>query len=338
MANIGKAARRPADAAADDVTDLTGASAGQAMDSTPMDSTPGVSRKRHSTGPSLEMPPCSDCRCPLSGPGAVPYAVLSCGCSDRCGSCAGATFLQTLPSRAAPEFFCFTCPVCREDVTHYSVGLRTVNLCGFGVFAPPWQASFQLASAEERQDSVSITLNASASDGSLRTFGGTYATGEDANEPSGELRADLVRICMYIGAILGHETAGSPRCDNVDAYARAAVTDTGLFHQCIRAIVLVTCAFVGGSETDDGVFDATPLMPTPGDLRKDRDKLRETCSIWTIVNIVRKLRNPRMVTGAPGFLSRAVLNHDSSKVASKQNKKMAARLSGLDFYLIVCNA
>ena len=96
MANIGKAARRPADAADDNVTDLTGASAGQAMDSTPMHSTPGVSRKRHSTGPSLEMPPCSDCRCPLSGPGAVPYAVLSCGCSDRCGSCAGATFLQTL--------------------------------------------------------------------------------------------------------------------------------------------------------------------------------------------------------------------------------------------------
>ena len=56
MANIGKAARR------DDVTDLTGASAGQAKDSTPMESTPGVSRKRHSTGPSLEMPPCSDCR------------------------------------------------------------------------------------------------------------------------------------------------------------------------------------------------------------------------------------------------------------------------------------
>jgi hypothetical protein len=101
MANIGKAAQRPADAADDDVTDLTGASAGQAMDSTPMDSTPGVSRKRHSTGPSLEMPPCSDCRCPLSGPGAVPYAVLSCGCSDRFGSCAGATFLQTL---SEPEF------------------------------------------------------------------------------------------------------------------------------------------------------------------------------------------------------------------------------------------
>jgi hypothetical protein len=77
MANIGKAARRPADAADDDVTDLTGASAGQAMDSTPMDGTPGVSRKRHSTGPSLEMPPCSDCRCPLSGPGAMPYAVCS---------------------------------------------------------------------------------------------------------------------------------------------------------------------------------------------------------------------------------------------------------------------
>ena len=71
MANIGKAARRPADAADDDVTDLTGASAGQAMDSTPMDSTPGVSRKRHSTGPSLEMPPCNNCRCPLSRPGAT---------------------------------------------------------------------------------------------------------------------------------------------------------------------------------------------------------------------------------------------------------------------------
>jgi hypothetical protein len=118
MANIGKAARRPADAADDDVTDLTCVSAGQAMDSTPMDSTPmdstpmdstpGVSRKRHSTGPSLEMPPCSDCRCPLSGPGAVPYAVLSCGCSDRCWSCAGATFLQTL---SEPEFVGFTCPV-----------------------------------------------------------------------------------------------------------------------------------------------------------------------------------------------------------------------------------
>ena len=155
MANIGKAARRPADAADDDVTDLTGASAGQAMDSTPKDSTPGVSRKRHSTGPSLEMPPCSDCRCLLSGRGAVPYAVLSCGCSDRCGSCAGATFLQTL---SEPEFVGFTCPVCRADVTRYSVGRRTVFLCGFGVFAPPWQASFQLASAEERQDSVSITL------------------------------------------------------------------------------------------------------------------------------------------------------------------------------------
>jgi hypothetical protein len=159
MANIGKAARRPADAADDDVTDLTGASAGQAMDSTPMDSTPGVSRKRHSTGPSIEMPPCSDCRCPLSGPGAVPHAVLSCGCSDRCGSCAGATFLQTL---SEPKFVGFTCPVCRADVTRYSVGLRTVFLCGFGVFAPQWQASFQLASEEELQDSVSITLNASA--------------------------------------------------------------------------------------------------------------------------------------------------------------------------------
>jgi hypothetical protein len=32
MANIGNAARRPADAADDDVTDLTGASAGQVMD------------------------------------------------------------------------------------------------------------------------------------------------------------------------------------------------------------------------------------------------------------------------------------------------------------------
>jgi hypothetical protein len=245
MANIGKAARRPADAADDDLTDLTGASAGQAMDSTPKDSTPGVSRKRHSTGPSLEMPPCSDCRCPLSGPGAVPCAVLSCGCSDRCGSCAGATFLQTL---SEPEFVGFTCPVCRADVTRYSVGLRTVFLCGFGVFAPPWQASFQLASAEERQDSVSITLNASASDGSLRAFGGTYFTGAQDYEPSGEARADLVRICMYIGAVLGQETVRSPRCDSIDECARAAVVDTGLFHQCMRAMVLVSCSFVGDTQ------------------------------------------------------------------------------------------
>jgi hypothetical protein len=120
---------------------------------------------------------------------------------------------------------------------------------------------------------------------------------------------------MYIGAILGHETARSTRFNNIHACARAAVADTGLFHQCMRAIVLVTCAFVGDSETDC-VFDATPLMPTPRDLWKDRDKLRETCSIWTIVNIVCKMRSPRMVTGAPEFLSQVVLNHDSSQVSS----------------------
>ena len=64
------------------------------------------------------------------------------------------------------------------------------------------------------------------------------------------------------------------------------------------------------------VFDATPCMPALKDLCRHKEKLRETCSIWTIVNIVRKLRNPKMVMGTPGFLSRAVLNHDAGKVSS----------------------
>lgn len=274
------------------------------------------------------------------------HAALSCGCADRCGACAGAMFLDALPRKCAPEFKGFCCLTCEKAVEFYSVGARMVHLAASEcAVMPPWQAEYNVSSAAERTDSVSISLSATASDGSVRVFGGTYFTGEDDHEPSGALRADLVRICMYIGSIigLGQETVATPICENVNDYARAAIADTGLFHQCIRALVLVSCAFAGdcanaqeGAQDNEGgcsaadatdalagiaggdgaEFDASPKLPTIKDLVDDGRARHETCGVWTIVNVVRKLRNPRMVSGAPGFISRAVCNHDANKVAS----------------------
>lgn len=58
-----------------------------------------------------------------------------------------------------------------------------------------------------------------------------------------------------------------------------------------------------------------PKMPKLADLRDAPTALRETCSVWTAVNVARKIRNQRMVTGAPGFISRAVRNSDRRKVS-----------------------
>jgi hypothetical protein len=41
----------------------------------------------------------------LSGPGGVQYVVLSYGCSNRCGSCACDTFLQSLPAEQHPNLW-----------------------------------------------------------------------------------------------------------------------------------------------------------------------------------------------------------------------------------------
>jgi len=276
---------------------------------------------------------CSDCQCALGGPGQAQAARLSCGCADRCGACVGAAFLEALPSPEAPEFRGFECPSCATLVGHYAVGARTVQLGHvWKAVLPPWHASFQLHDSCPPADGISISLSAAADDGSLRVMGGTYGTSEDDCEPSGVLRADLVRICAFIGAVIcaGQRTVVTPRCDNLNDYARAAIDDTSLFHQCMRALVLGICSFRGDKQEASGdvdvdggaakdaepEFDAAPIMPEIADLASAGAERQNTCGVWTIVNIVRKLRNPKMVSGAPGFLSRAVMNHDRDKVSS----------------------
>jgi hypothetical protein len=54
----------------------------------------------------------------------VPYAVLSCGCSDRCGSCAGAKFLQ----RCCPESAALPCRLLPQRLVVCD-RLSAVNAC-----------------------------------------------------------------------------------------------------------------------------------------------------------------------------------------------------------------
>jgi hypothetical protein len=297
----------------------------------------GLARERVGSKRQLDVPVaathCVQCHIPFSGPQAVGRARFSCGCVDFCGSCAGASFLDCMPSKASPEFAGFSCRACQVHVQHYMIGHRKVMLdCGYEVFAPPWQVAYHLADLDDRQDSISMSLSAVAKDGTVTVLGGTFSTGTEDAEPEGVLRADLVRICMYIGAIIGvgQETVATPRCDSMNQYARAAIDDTGVFHQCMRALILCACVFNGdniseedvdgvdaGSESARDVFDATPCMPTIKELGADTASRHETCGVWTIVNIARKLRNPRMVTGAAGFLARAVCSHDSVLSLSK---------------------
>ena len=251
-----------------------------------------------------------------------------------CAACAGADFLGILASTQTPDNGLYRCDSCQRTVTSYTAGTRAVNLPVMSKTLLPQHHRLYLdEDVETRAGSVAITVSRQTP-GGTETIGGMYGLSDATEEPDGALRRNLVLIFAVLGALigLGQDTHASPTCDTLGSYAQSAIDDTSLFHQCVRALFLRRGEFAADAadpqedsemELDDidgegsaaGDVDVgAPMMPSLSSLREDSRKLRETCSVWTAVNVARKIRNPRMVAGAPGFISRAVRNSDRKKV------------------------